>query len=302
MGSDLTCAVTTPSSDLDEDIITYHFEWFNPSGGLESDTYTTSTTDIYLGNNVDQLGTWTCQVTPADDDGDGPSATASTNALGLETCLDYSNAGNTVDGVYTLYINGTEINAYCDMNTDGGGWTLFAITSNTQCAESLPFGSNELTSVSGSAYLTTLFKDFSHTEFLQDFRANGVSTTFDIIYGFTNSKTVSQRFNDSVSSGENVDWIVYYNNSTYTYSGNWMFSSTANTASKWNTSGSGFSNDDGIWGAQNGSLNGNSPGPYLGNSGWGHQNRDGSDSICGTYYYNGTSTTSSSIKNLMFFR
>ena len=134
-GADLTCAVTGPSTDIDGDTVRYHYEWYNPGGGLESDTYTsTSTTDVYLGNNVDKVGTWTCRVTP-DDDGAGASATDTTTVLGLESCLDYNNAGITIDGVYTLYIGGVEIEAYCDMNTDGGGWTLFAVTGSANCAK-----------------------------------------------------------------------------------------------------------------------------------------------------------------------
>jgi|GEM_PF-6547542 len=302
VGADLTCSVSTPSTDLDGDTVTYHFKWYNPGGGLESDILTNSTVDEYLGANVDQAGTWTCTVTPMDDDTSGGSASDTVSVQGLESCLDYSNAGQGVDGVYTLYISGVEVNAYCDMNTDGGGWTLFAITTSSQCAENLPYGGNELTNITGTAYITTLFKNTNHTEFLQDFRANGVNTTFDIIYNFTDTKTVSQRFDNAVSSGESVNWIVYYGFSSFLYSGTWRYSNAAGTSGKWNSSGSNFSNDDGIWGAQSGQLDGDSPGPYLGNSGWGHQNNNSGDGNCSTYFYNGTNTVSSNIKNLMYFR
>ena len=122
--------------------------------------------------------------------------------------------------------------------------------------KTLAFGGNQLTSVTASPYLTTLFKDAQHTEFLQDFRANGTTTTFEIVYNFADSKSLSQRFANAESAGETVTWIVYYNLSSYLYSGSWVYSNNAQTANKWNTSGGGFSADDGIWGAQNGRHDG----------------------------------------------
>ena len=108
-----------------------------------------------------------------------------------------------------------------------------------------------------------------------------------------------------MSSGINVSWTVTDASGTeYALSGNWQYSNSANTSSRWSGSGSNFSNDDGIWGAASGNLNGNSSGPQLQNvsDGWGHENPNSGDSQCSDYYMNGTQSSSSSIRNYMFYR
>ena len=39
-------------------------------------------------------------------------------------CLSLKQHGNTDDGVYTITLSNTSVNVYCDMTTNGGGWTV----------------------------------------------------------------------------------------------------------------------------------------------------------------------------------
>jgi hypothetical protein len=77
-------------------------------------------------------GTWVQECPAADDDNDGYAAwedcddnNALIGATCLGSCLEILNAGaSTGDGTYWIDPNGSgRFEVYCDMSTDGGGWT-----------------------------------------------------------------------------------------------------------------------------------------------------------------------------------
>ena len=135
---DLICSVSLISSDADGDPIDYTYDWYLNNGAMafQTELNTLALTDTLLAADVD-LGTWTCVVTPNDGTDDGIAGEDSFDVLARETCLDYYNSGETLDGSYPLEAsNGTTYDAYCDMTN--GGWTLVvnAQGSNTSYSSS----------------------------------------------------------------------------------------------------------------------------------------------------------------------
>ena len=64
---DLTCTISNISTDLDNDSITYTYNWYDGVSSTPVQTYanTTDTLDIFLGSGTSG-GTWTCEVIASD--------------------------------------------------------------------------------------------------------------------------------------------------------------------------------------------------------------------------------------------
>ena len=69
---DLTCTVTTPSSDTDGDPITYTYQWYKDES-LEQTTVTTDLNDTLSSTFTSKGETWKCLVTPNDETVNGLS-------------------------------------------------------------------------------------------------------------------------------------------------------------------------------------------------------------------------------------
>ena len=235
-------------------------------------------------------------------DDDGTSSCDGDNIEPIESCLEWYDAGIQNNGIYPLiFANGSSFEVYCDMNTAGGGWTLFAVTNSTNCTEDLSYGQNELLNFQ-NPYFSLIASDVEHTEFMQDMRSDGLNTDFTIVWNFLDgASNLENRFINAYRSGTVVQWTVHFNNSEYGYTGSWWFSDSAFTG--WNNpwsqgSGNSFSQDDGIWGAANGTVNGNTNALPI----WGQAISNSNDNDCDQVYLNGTAYQSNQILNLLYFR
>lgn len=188
------------------------------------------------------------------------------------------------------------------------GLILFGIQDNGRIAENLPYGPTAITE-SDSAFLSTLVGSQSHDRWFQRAVDGAGNTIYEIEWQFSTTKSVAQRFQDAVSSGEAVTWTVTSPSivGSQVLSGTWRFSDSAgNLLTKFGGSGSNFSGDDGIWGAGTGLIDGDFN-ANINNWTWGYGNYDGVDTFTsnitnGTLRINGVTQSSlpSGFKNFMY--
>eukprot|EP01037_Dinobryon_pediforme_P019991 gene19991-20516_t len=147
-----------------------------------------------------------------------------------------------------------------------GPYELFAVVGSNSCAGELAYGPATLTeagsSDGNSMYFSTSTSSGQqpHTEWLQIVTTGTSGELFRIYWTFSTAKTLADRFVNAPTNGESVSYRVVdtagvagFVGTEYLYSGTWRFSDgAAITASKFTntyTTSTGFSADDGAWGA-----------------------------------------------------
>jgi hypothetical protein len=139
-GDDLVCAVEVAARDADLDSIDYSFSWTRDGAPFTSSTTTTLAGDTVLADHTSAGEIWQCTATPDDGEVEGPAHSDEVTICppGTErdcpaiSCAEVLSAlPSASDGEYWLDPSGAgPFEAYCDMSTDGGGWTLLAVVSD----------------------------------------------------------------------------------------------------------------------------------------------------------------------------
>ncbi len=124
----LTCVIDTESVDPDGDAVTYSYAWSvdGVDAGVSAASVNAARTEVGQA--------WTCVVTASDGELESSSGSASVDigagcvpgeaACPAASCLEILEAGVAASGTYWLQTDGSPARIPCEMDADGGGWTL----------------------------------------------------------------------------------------------------------------------------------------------------------------------------------
>merc|ERR1711871_1093196 len=172
-------------------------------------------------------------------------------------------------------------------------------------------------STTDSAGLCTDCCNHDHSGWVQEFWC-GPTYKFSVEYQFTTAaKPVVLRLEHARKYGQPTSFTVTTaGGATHSYVGTWRYTSRylyweydSNAPSY--TQGPRVSNDDGLWGAGTGTIDGqqNGNGHWWGDSNepqycsslqWGHGNCDSDDSTCSTLYQNGNTEYCPDLKTFLY--